>query len=356
MPRTIDSAYNTHLQGAVLTTTRCLKIKRTDDEIFAFTRLDVPLDIDLGDGDGEITYQASNAARFSAIAHVAGLQPDNFSIDGILASDAINAADLRAGLFNSAEYTLFEVNYEDLTQDPLILQTGTLGEVQIRDNSFSVEMRPLTDALNQRIGELVSPICRADLGDARCKVRLVPPTWAATTAYTVRQARDAGTGSVVKPTTENGCHFKCTTAGTSGATEPTWNTVIGGTTNDGTVVWTAIKALSLTGTVSAVVDRANFTATGISIEADWWNYGVLEWLTGANAGLKAEVKDDSGAGVLKLFLAMPSLPVIGDTFLVKAGCDKRQTTCKTKFDNIWNRRAEDFVPGTDVALDYPDAS
>lgn len=31
-------------------------------------------------------------------------------------------------------------------------------------------------------------------------------------------------------------------------------------------------------------------------------------------------------------------------------------TCKAKFDNVYNRRAEDFVPGTDVALSYPDAS
>jgi hypothetical protein len=356
MPRTIDSDYQTHLDGHVTTTTRCLKIKRTDGEIFAFTQLDADLDIDLGDGDGEITYKSTEPVEVSAFSHVAGLRPDNFSISGALSEDYIDPADLRAGLFNSASYTLFECNWSDLTQDPLILGAGTLGEVSIRDNSFSVEMRPLADALNQRIGELVSPICRADLGDARCKVRLDPPAWAATTAYTVRQARDAGTGSVVKPTTENGRHFECTTAGTSGATEPTWNTTIGGTTNDGTVVWTAIKALSQTGTVSAVVDRANFTATGISIEADWWNYGVLEWLTGDNEGLKCEVKDDDGSGELELFMAAVHLPVIGDTFLVKAGCDKRQVTCKTKLDNILNRRAEDFVPGTDVALDYPDAS
>lgn len=356
MPRTIDSDYNTHLQGQATTVTRCLKIKRTDDVIFAFTKLDVDLDIDLGDGDGSQTYQAGNSTRLSAVSHVAGLQPDNFSISGILSTAAIDPADLRAGLFNSAAYTLFEQNYEDLTQDPLILQTGTLGEVQISDNSFSVEMRPLTDAYNQRIGELVAPICRADLGDARCKVRLVPPTWAALTAYTVRPARDAGLGSVVKPTTQNLRHFKCTTTGTSGASEPAWNTTVGGTTNDGTVVWTTIKALSQTGTVSAVVDRANFTATGISIEADWWNYGVLEWLTGDNGGLKSEVKDDSGTGVLKLFLPAAHLPVIGDTFFVKVGCDKLRDICRGKFDNIHNRRAEDYVPGADVALDYPDAS
>jgi hypothetical protein len=356
MPRTIGAGLQTHLQTAATTTTRCLKIKRTDGEIFAFTKLDEDITIDISDGDGSVTYTAGNSTRLSSVDHVAGLQPDNFSISGILSDDAIAMADLRNGLFNSATYTLFEMNYETPANGTVILQTGWLGEVQITDNGFSVEMRPLTDAYNQRIGELISPLCRADLGDARCKVRLDPNAWVTITAYTAREDRDAGTGSVVKPTVENGFHFKCTTAGTSGVTEPTWTAVLGAPTTDGTVEWEAIKALSLTGTVSVVVDRANFTATGITMEADWWNYGVLEWLTGDNAGLKSEVKDDSGAGVLRLFLPIANTIVVGDTFLVKAGCDKRQATCISKFDNIYNRRAEDFVPGTDVALTYPDAT
>ena len=57
--------------------------------------------------------------------------------------------------------------------------------------------------------------------------------WQATTAYTlgVVRTRLTGTGLLV---------FKVTTAGTTGAAEPTWPTTIGGTVTDGTVVWTAI--------------------------------------------------------------------------------------------------------------------
>jgi hypothetical protein len=41
------------------------------------------------------------------------------------------------------------------------------------------------------------------------------------------------------PATPNGRMYRCTTAGTTGAGEPTWSTVAGGTTADGgTVVWT----------------------------------------------------------------------------------------------------------------------
>ena len=56
--------------------------------------------------------------------------------------------------------------------------------------------------------------------------------WQASHAYTL--------GEVVVPTggLENGFRYECTTAGTSGASAPTWNTTEGGTTTDNTVVWT----------------------------------------------------------------------------------------------------------------------
>lgn len=56
--------------------------------------------------------------------------------------------------------------------------------------------------------------------------------WVASTAYSLND--------IVKSTsaTKNGYYFKCTTAGTSGTAEPTWDTTIGNTTNDNTAVWT----------------------------------------------------------------------------------------------------------------------
>jgi len=63
--------------------------------------------------------------------------------------------------------------------------------------------------------------------------------WAATTAYVV--------GDYVEPTTPDGNVYKCTVAGTSGATEPSpWNTTEGATTTDGTVTWTAYAIPTVT--------------------------------------------------------------------------------------------------------------
>ncbi len=56
-------------------------------------------------------------------------------------------------------------------------------------------------------------------------------TWAATTAYSL--------GDRVSGVTEEGVIFECTTAGTSGGSEPTWDTTPGNTTADSTATWTA---------------------------------------------------------------------------------------------------------------------
>ena len=61
------------------------------------------------------------------------------------------------------------------------------------------------------------------------------PTWQATTAYLL--------GNDVKSVSSNGFVYQCTTAGTSGSTEPTWPiSGFGSTVVDGTIVWTLVSA------------------------------------------------------------------------------------------------------------------
>ena len=62
--------------------------------------------------------------------------------------------------------------------------------------------------------------------------------WQTTHAYAV--------GDVVAPTSPNGHVYRVTTAGTSGTSQPAFNTAAGSTTNDGSVVWTESGSDDLT--------------------------------------------------------------------------------------------------------------
>ena len=66
----------------------------------------------------------------------------------------------------------------------------------------------------------------------------------------------------VTPITKNGRKYICTTAGTSGASEPTWPTTVGNTVVDGTVTWTCSE-LSLSNILSRLdsLDGTNGTTT-----------------------------------------------------------------------------------------------
>jgi hypothetical protein len=238
----------------------------------------------------------------------------------------------------------------------MILRAGTLGEQTVGRGQVRVELRGVMQYLQQTIGRIHQKRCDADLGDTRCKVRLAPPQWAATTAYTARSARDANTGSVVRPSAFNDRHFKCTTAGTSGGSEPSWNTTLGGTTNDGSAVWTAIEALTVPSSVATVTSRRVFTTAAISRADGWFDGGVVTWLTGLNAGLEAEVKRWTDAtNTIELHQAMPFNIAASDTFTITAGCDLLRATCKTKFDNIYNFRGFPDMPTRDAVLAYPDS-
>ncbi len=61
--------------------------------------------------------------------------------------------------------------------------------------------------------------------------------WAASTAYSVGDIR------VSVEFGSTGLSYRCTTAGTSSSSEPEWPQNVGGTANDGSVVWTAISSV-----------------------------------------------------------------------------------------------------------------
>lgn len=80
-------------------------------------------------------------------------------------------------------------------------------------------------------------------------------SWVASTAYVLND--------LMQPPTPNGYKYKCTVAGTSGASEPTYTTTIGSTFTDGTATWTCLDEIHQTTEIKLATSQANLdTATG----------------------------------------------------------------------------------------------
>lgn len=276
----ISSQLAAHIAGEVTTLCTCWKLTRRDGLVMGFCDHDADLVI------GSVTYAAATGFTPSAVAGTATLAVDNLEVEGMLSAGAILESDLMAGLYDFAAIDIFMVNYSDLTQGVLKLRRGWLGEVSLSRQHFVAEVRGLAQALQQNIGELFSPSCRASLGDARCKINLTGFTAASTvTSATGQQAFTAS-----------------------------------GLTGD-----SGIYALGL-------VTFTSGANAGLSME------------------VKEHVYASSTGGTVTLTLALPYTIAPGDAFTIVQGCDKTIGTCFGTFNNVANFRGEPSIPGIDKML------
>lgn len=339
--KNLRQAYIDHLSSGTLRLTVCMRIVRRDGTTFRFTDHDRELTMQ---DTGAVYQPQDSASADSAVTYNADGSPDKIDLMGALVPNGVSRDDIQGGLFDFAEVFIFRTIWDDPMEDDEELMKGRFGTTELEDNRFVTDFTSLASALDQEIGRVHSPVCDANLGDNLCQVRLTPPTWSASTAYNERTDGDAGSGSVVAPSTENGTHQKCITAGTSGSSEPTWNTAIGGTTTDGTVTWEAIRARTQTDTVGAVTGKGVFTGQ-ISFPDDWFGGGTVKFTSGANSGIEREVKSYV-SGQYTLWAAMPFDVSVGDTFVATAGCRKRfDQDCQQKFENRFNFQGYPHLPG-----------
>lgn len=111
--------------------------------------------------------------------------------------------------------------------------------------------------------------------------------------------------------------------------------------------------------VATVTDRRTFELDAAAIPAtlgdDWFNFGVVRFRSGLNAGLIAEVKDYVEVGrAVTLQLKLPFDIAVGDRVDIEPGCDLLSTTCSGKYKNLLNYQGWFlFGPGTDKTLQTP---
>ena len=361
-----------HLAEEATTLTTCWEITRTDGTVIRLTELDVSITVpsttvgSIGVGGGK--YQALYGFDRTAIDNAVGLDPDTTEINGILNSEGIDDDDIRAGLYNGADLKIFVVNYMSLADGVMALKRGQLGEVVTNTSGqFQTELQSLSAILRKKMLEKTSPTCRALFGDSRCTIPVTPAVIARSTAYAVgdfvRVPVTAGTTSEIY----GNLIYECTVAGTTDASQPTYDTTPGNTTVDGTASFKAYQSWKRHGSVTSVTDKRTLVLNVTESRAvdDWFNGGVIAFESGPNAGIAMEVKDwVQSSNTVTLFLPFPYTPGVGNVFTIYPGCNRTRTACKAfalagsqdyANGNVMNFRGEPDLPGRDFVLTYPDA-
>lgn len=110
---------------------------------------------------------------------------------------------------------------------------------------------------------------------------------------------------------------------------------------------------TFTAAVTSVTSQVLFAATSLTQAADYFGEGLLEWLTGDNAGMRVKVRAHATGGVITQALPTFRAIQVGDTFRVIAGCRKRLEDCRDKFSNVRRMVAEPHRPPVDQLTKPP---
>jgi len=177
MARAMSTALAAHLAGAGTTTCHLLKITPVVSGVAAFGLTSAQADVVYDDGTGSLTYRSAFGYTPFDIISKPDLSIDTNQAEGLIAQypmDGVTSAGIASGNYDGAAFVQYLVNYQDLTMGHVILNSGYVGQVTQTDElSCQIELRSLTQALKQNnIIELTSITCRAQFGDARCKMPL----------------------------------------------------------------------------------------------------------------------------------------------------------------------------------------
>ena len=277
----------THLKTGATTTCRTWSVTRRDGKVYGFTDHDLDLEFE------GVIFKANSGLTAGTLQKTTGFAVDNTEVVGALSDAAISEVDLRAGRFDGAEVVNWLVNWKNSEQRSLRFR-GNFGEIRLSNGSFTVELRGLTELLNQSRGRVYQPACPAVLGDKECRIDLSLPTRSVETV--IKQ--------IGKPTE----YF--------------------------------------------VPSQPEFAERWFELGRVRIKSGRAE---GMIAVVHSDLERD-GFRRIELLTEFDLLPEIGDAIQIQAGCDKAAVTCRGKFNNFVNFRGFPHVPSSDWIASYPVAS
>lgn len=275
-------------------TTLCTiwQITRMDGVVLGLTDLDTDINI------AGVTFHASAGYTRTAISTKQSLEVDNLDIFGILDSDYITAQDIILGKYDYASVQVAIYDYMNLSYGPIILRQGLFGECTVNPTgTFKVELRGLAQYLTTDTSNYFSPVCRADLGDSRCKIPIVPNPWTPNTVYHLNDyVRDSA------PTDDfhEYAIYRATNNGTSAATQPAFDPTGGVITTESTYLgWISEVPYRYVGLVGSVTDRKTFAASAALQYRSTATYGrtaTIKFKEGINSeNVRISVTSDSVA-------------------------------------------------------------
>jgi uncharacterized phage protein (TIGR02218 family) len=284
----IPSGLLSHYAATNLTLAYCILVTRTDGQSFRFTSLDRPLSV-LGE-----VYEPG--LDVTSIAQQAGLAVNNLEIS-VQYTSGFARADFLAGRWDGAAWELFQLNWALPGDGSNTIGHYVTGDLKPGRLACTIELRALSQYLQQPINMVTSKTCRARFADH--------PT----------------------PLPSALCRLDAAT-------------------------------FSFTGAITSTSGNQQAADATMTQPDDYFADGLLSFDTGPNAGISRKVKvhDASSNGASYTFaLPFPFAIEVGDTYTAIAGCRKRlEEDCRDKFDNVLNFQGEPHLPGPDLATARPD--
>lgn len=172
--RAILAELVTSFRGPAITKCNLVKVSAVGLPPFGLTSLDRDVLYDDGTDDGIIRYHARTGISSYTIDTSADLSVDNSQVESLIATfdlEGFTVEEIRQGAYDYARFVQYVVNYLNLSEGHVIINSGFIGQVRTSDGLLVFpEMRSLSQTLKQKsIIERGSNNCRAIHGDERCK-------------------------------------------------------------------------------------------------------------------------------------------------------------------------------------------
>jgi uncharacterized phage protein (TIGR02218 family) len=259
---------------------RLFRLARKDGFVVRLTDHSAPIEF-----DGE-SYPPSRSAIASAVQSRGGLAASSLDAQGVITSDLITEADLRAGRYRGAEVLEMLVDWEFPFYGAIEVQRMWVQGTRQDGATWEARCGGLTSRLESKIGRLLERDCWKSMGDlATCKFDVVPVS----DYY-------APISDVI-----NGRQFRVASLG---STRPSGHFV----------------------------------------------FGQAIWRSGANEGLEGLVIGyDEATQLVSLAVQMPLPVAVGDRVDLIIGCSRKKERC-SQLGNYVNFGGLTFLTSTDEQL------